>query len=88
MLWCDRAAALAHQDTDGDRDPMRHDHMTLFHKHLDTCERCEQNPFDLCPVGLSFMQAIALRVEAQPTAKEVQRWPLGNAQKSPEDGDG
>jgi hypothetical protein len=22
-----------------------------FHKHLDECKQCRDNPFDLCPVG-------------------------------------
>lgn len=22
-----------------------------FHKHLDNCKQCEQNPFDLCSTG-------------------------------------
>ena len=26
-----------------------------FHKHLDTCKRCRDRPFDLCPEGGSLL---------------------------------
>ncbi len=28
----------------------------LFHDHLDRCERCKNNPMDLCPTGALFLQ--------------------------------
>jgi hypothetical protein len=31
-----------------------------FHKHLDTCERCRTQPFNLCPVGAAELRAAAL----------------------------
>lgn len=26
-----------------------------FHAHLDVCQQCENNPFDLCPVGSNIL---------------------------------
>jgi hypothetical protein len=26
-----------------------------FHKHLDNCKQCEQNPFDLCYTGKQLL---------------------------------
>lgn len=28
-----------------------------FHAHLDQCEQCERNPFDLCMVGAALLRA-------------------------------
>ena len=30
-----------------------------FHDHLDVCDRCAKNPFDLCPVGDALLAAAA-----------------------------
>jgi hypothetical protein len=32
-----------------------------FHKHLDSCSHCENNPFDLCPIGLSLIKNQVLK---------------------------
>lgn len=32
----------------------------LFHKHLDVCKRCRDNPFDLCQTGAALLKATAL----------------------------
>lgn len=29
-----------------------------FHKHLDNCKQCEQNPFDLCSTGRDLFTKI------------------------------
>jgi hypothetical protein len=29
--------------------------MNVFHDHLDVCERCANNPFDLCPLGARLL---------------------------------
>lgn len=31
-----------------------------FHDHLDACERCRENPFNLCPTGDALLVAAAL----------------------------
>ena len=28
----------------------------LFHKHLDRCAQCREQPFNLCPKGALFLQ--------------------------------
>jgi hypothetical protein len=39
-----------------------------FHKHLDECKQCEENPFDLCIVGrLLFERASKAVTNALPT---------------------
>ena len=30
-----------------------------FHEHLDVCSRCEQHPFNLCPLGARLLQESA-----------------------------
>jgi hypothetical protein len=30
-----------------------------FHSHLDKCERCAKQPFNLCPVGSRLLNAAA-----------------------------
>lgn len=30
-----------------------------FHAHLDTCRRCEDHPFDLCPIGALLLALAA-----------------------------
>ena len=37
-----------------------------YHKHLDVCRRCANNPFDLCPIG-----ALALAKEFKEATKDV-----------------
>lgn len=31
----------------------------VFHAHLDECERCRNQPFNLCPVGALKLEAAA-----------------------------
>ena len=38
--------------------------MTRFHDHLDVCERCERNPFDLCPTGARLLSEAAAELGA------------------------
>lgn len=33
------------------------DETEAFHLHLDSCERCRENPFDLCAVGKPLLVA-------------------------------
>ena len=28
-----------------------------FHDHLDVCQRCRKQPFNLCPIGAARLQA-------------------------------
>lgn len=30
-----------------------------FHAHLDVCQQCRDNPFDLCPIGATLLKAAA-----------------------------
>jgi hypothetical protein len=30
-----------------------------FHRHLDTCAQCRNNPFKLCPVGHALLTVAA-----------------------------
>jgi len=36
-----------------------------FHSHLDGCERCRNNPFDLCEQGRTIMRKIREIVEGK-----------------------
>jgi hypothetical protein len=38
-----------------------------FHGHLDRCERCRTQPFDLCPAGQSLLGQAAEMLERQRT---------------------
>ncbi len=33
-----------------------------FHAHLDECARCENRPFDLCPIGEPLLRAAGAAV--------------------------
>ena len=33
-----------------------------FHRHLDVCDDCRDNPFDLCPVGANLIHEAAKRL--------------------------
>lgn len=43
----------------------------VFHKHLDKCEHCDRNPFDLCPEG-----AAALKEAAGEAMEKLPKWAL------------
>jgi hypothetical protein len=45
--WCLAAAKQEQDDIDA------------FHKHLDQCQQCENNPFDLCLVGAGLLAKAA-----------------------------
>ena len=34
-----------------------------FHKHLDECKRCENNPFDLCRIGMQLIEQVREELE-------------------------
>jgi hypothetical protein len=34
-----------------------------FHKHLDECKQCEENPFEKCAVGQVLIKKAAVEVE-------------------------
>lgn len=34
-----------------------------FHKHLDVCEQCFNNPFNLCEVGLKLLMQVSNAVK-------------------------
>jgi len=34
------------------------DRVDKFHAHLDECERCRDNPFDLCPKGYVLLTEV------------------------------
>lgn len=38
--------------------------IAAFHAHLDGCRRCEQQPFNLCPVGARLLRAATEDVAA------------------------
>jgi predicted anti-sigma-YlaC factor YlaD len=33
---------------------------TLFYNHLDSCEQCRNNPFNLCDMGQTLLTAAAI----------------------------
>ena len=33
-----------------------------FHAHLDVCERCERQPFNLCPIGARLINEAVARL--------------------------
>jgi hypothetical protein len=33
-----------------------------FHKHLDVCDQCSNNPFSLCPEGARIMQGTSDKI--------------------------
>jgi hypothetical protein len=37
-----------------------------FHDHLDVCKRCEQQPFNLCPVGDLLIRAEVAKITPAP----------------------
>lgn len=41
---------------------MRMLRLPTFHEHLDECERCRTQPFNLCPFGAKALQREALEV--------------------------
>ena len=45
-----------------------HKEIDAFHRHLDECKHCDENPFNLCPVGkLLFERAGKAVTNALPT---------------------
>jgi len=32
-----------------------------FHRHLDACNQCRENPFGLCPIGEHYLKMSVLR---------------------------
>lgn len=45
----------------------------IFHLHLDICERCRKNPFNLCPTGQLKMQEALKAKEATKEAVKRER---------------
>lgn len=41
-----------------------------FHKHLDECVQCEQNPFNLCPIGCLLIQSCGLALTTHKNKKD------------------
>lgn len=46
------------------------DASTAFHEHLDECEQCENQPFNLCPVGAKLLQEAGVAAGVTPSPKE------------------
>lgn len=43
-----------------------------FHAHLDACQRCENQPFDLCPIGQGLLKQAAVGLpRAPPPSKDT-----------------
>lgn len=42
-----------------------------FNKHLDTCERCRNEPFNLCPVGTLLMRSFAQEIKDEAARYDV-----------------
>lgn len=40
--------------------------MQQFHAYLDRCDRCRQQPFNLCPQGASLLEDAAVRATTPP----------------------
>lgn len=36
-----------------------------FHRHLDGCKQCRENPFNLCREGEMLLRASAIEIEQQ-----------------------
>jgi len=36
-----------------------------FHDHLDECEKCEKNPFDLCPAGELILKKVTVGIDLE-----------------------
>lgn len=51
----------------------KNDDVQLFHKHLDECEQCREQPMNLCLVG-----AIILKIEVDCTVGNL---PTGNLER-------
>lgn len=45
-----------------DKEKTIQDKIDEFHNHLDKCQQCENNPFNLCQVGAKLMEAIKSEV--------------------------
>lgn len=41
-----------------------------FHAHLDECERCENQPFNMCPEGARLLQEAGIAAGVAPPPKE------------------
>lgn len=51
----------------GGKPPAETDQSRAFHDHLDACQRCRDNPFELCAHGARLMrEAIAAPEGEQP----------------------
>lgn len=44
-----------------------------FHKHLDECEQCRTQVFDLCPIGAAYIMraVVAMKICNLDTIKKV-----------------
>lgn len=45
--------------------------MQAFHKHLDVCAQCANNPFNLCPTGAAILTAKPLSEKHLPSLPEL-----------------
>lgn len=46
-----------------------------FGKHLDSCEQCQNNPFELCVAGHELlMLSVGVVAESQPTKRALDGW--------------
>jgi len=43
--------------------------MSKFHHHLDTCERCRLQPFNLCAIGAQLLREAATAERLGPDAR-------------------
>jgi hypothetical protein len=41
-----------------------------FHRHLDECKQCENQPFDLCPTGTRLLEETGVAAGILAPAKE------------------
>ena len=37
--------------------------MDKFHEHLNSCQQCENQPFNLCPTGHKLLEEAAQKIE-------------------------
>ena len=50
-----------------------------FHAHLDVCERCRKNPFNLCAKGAELLMKAPAEIEAElgRPLQELEPWQKG-----------
>lgn len=49
---------------------MSREQIDRFHAHLDDCSQCRNNPFALCPIGVTLIHEAAWGKRPNPLEKE------------------